>query len=291
MVFLLFGNNGWIGSKVVKMLEEKQIPYVSSTNRVDNIEAVICDLETYKPTNVLCLVGRTHGVHNGVNIPTIDYLEKKGKLVENLRDNLFGPVSLALLCKERDIHLTYLGTGCIFNYADDKTVFTEDDEPNFFGSSYSVVKGFTDRFMHMFDNVLNVRIRMPISEDNSSRNFINKIVSYSKICSVKNSMTVLEDLLPIMIDMSINKTTGTINLVNQGTIDHQEILNMYKEIVDPTFTYQLFSYEEQMQVLASERSNNELSTTKIENLGYKVPHIKTSVRNILERMLSFSGGF
>lgn len=291
MVFLLFGNNGWIGSKVVKMLEEKQIPYVNSTNRVDNIEAVICDLETYKPTNVLCLVGRTHGVHNGVNIPTIDYLEKKGKLVENLRDNLFGPVSLALLCKERDIHLTYLGTGCIFNYADDKTVFTEDDEPNFFGSSYSVVKGFTDRFMHMFDNVLNVRIRMPISEDNSSRNFINKIVSYSKICSVKNSMTVLEDLLPIMIDMSINKTTGTINLVNQGTIDHQEILNMYKEIVDPTFTYQLFSYEEQMQVLASERSNNELSTTKIENLGYKVPHIKTSVRNILERLLSFSGGF
>jgi len=94
-----------------------------------------------------------------------------------------------------------------------------------------------------------------------------------------------------MIDMSINKTTGSINLVNQGTIDHQEILNMYKEIVDATFTYQLFSYEEQMQVLASERSNNELSTTKIESLGYKVPHIKTSVRNILERLASFSRGF
>jgi len=284
MVFLVFGHKGWIGSKVIDMLKDKNVSFVTSSTRVDNIEAIVLDLEKYTPTNVLCLVGRTHGIYDGVNIPTIDYLEKKGKLVENVRDNLFGPVTLAMLCKERDIHLTYLGTGCIFSYADDKTVFTEDDEPNFFGSSYSIVKGFTDRFMHLFDNVLNVRIRMPISKDNSPRNFINKIVSYSKICSVDNSMTVLEDLLPIMIDMSIRKTTGTINLVNPGTINHQEILDMYIDIIDPTFSYQLFSYEEQMKVLASERSNNALSTSRVESLGYKLSDIKTSVKNVIQNM-------
>lgn len=282
MLFLVFGNNGWIGTKVLEILKEKNIPYITSDTRADNIEGVASDLETHTPTNVLCLIGRTHGIHDGITIPTIDYLEKKGKLFENVRDNLFAPVTLAMLCKKRDIHLTYLGTGCIFNYTDDKRVFTEDAEPNFFGSSYSIVKGFTDRFMHMFDNVLNVRIRMPISRDNSPRNFINKIVSYSKICSVQNSMTVLEDLLPVMIDMSIRKTTGTINLVNPGTIDHQEILDMYRDIVDPSFSYQLFSYEDQMKVLASERSNNELSTSRLESLGYEVTDIKTSVRLCIE---------
>ena len=283
-MLLIFGHNGWIGSKVVEILTRKNISYICSTARVDNITEIVSDFEKYNPTNVICLIGRTHGVHENVNIPTIDYLEKKGKLVENIRDNLFGPVTLAMLCKERNIHLTYLGTGCIFSYTDDKRVFTEEDGPNFFGSSYSVVKGFTDRFMHLFDNVLNVRIRMPISMDKSPRNFINKIVSYSQICSVQNSMTVLEDLLPIMIDMSMRKITGTVNLVNPGTIEHSEILDMYREIVDNTFTYNLFSYEEQMKILASERSNNELDTSRLKSLGYDAPDIKTSVRKILETM-------
>jgi len=38
--------------------------------------------------------------------------------------------------------------------------------------------------MHLFTNVLNVRIRMPITDDSSNRNFITKITSYKKICSV-----------------------------------------------------------------------------------------------------------
>ena len=41
--------------------------------------------------------------------------------------------------------------------------------------------------MHLYDNVLNVRIRMPISSDLfSNRNFINKIVNYKKICNMNN---------------------------------------------------------------------------------------------------------
>ena len=107
--------------------------------------------------------------------PTIDYLEQPNKLVENIADNLYGPVSLAILCTRYGIHLTYLGTGCIFEYDDthpmdstnsaDQLGFTESDRPNFFGSSYSVVKGYTDRFMKLYESsVLNLRIRMPITK-------------------------------------------------------------------------------------------------------------------------------
>ena len=86
------------------------------------------------------------------------------KTMENVRDNLFGPVVLALMCKRYNIHFRYLGTGCIFTYDDahnELVGFTEFDKPNFFGSSYSVVKGFTVRIFHMDefkDYMLNVRI-------------------------------------------------------------------------------------------------------------------------------------
>jgi 3,5-epimerase/4-reductase len=280
-MFLIYGGNGWIGQKIVKILETTGKEFIVSRERADDVKKVEEEILRVKPSNILCLIGRTHGTHEGEYIPTIDYLEKKGKIKENVRDNLFCPIALALLCKKHSIHLTYLGTGCIFTYTDDKVIFTEDDEPNFFGSSYSVVKGYTDRLMHMFDNVLNVRIRMPISCDTSPRNFIVKLLKYKKICSMQNSMTVLDELLPIMCDMAGKKEVGTINLTNPGTIEHTEILDMYREIVDPTFTYEVFSYEEQMKVIACDRSNNELDTNLLVN-KYRVKNINNSIRDILK---------
>ena len=99
--------------------------------------------------------------------------------------------------------------------------------PNFFGSSYSIVKGFTDQLMSLYkDSVLNLRIRMPITGEKNGRNFITKIVNYEKVCSVPNSMSVLPELLPFVIDMMEKGKTGTINLTNPGLISHNEILKL-----------------------------------------------------------------
>ena len=77
--------------------------------------------------------------------------------------------------------------------------------------------------------------------------------------------------------------TGTVNLTNPGLISHNEILEMYKEIVDKEFTWDNFSIEEQRQILASERSNNFLDTSRLESL-YEVKNIKESVRCVLYKM-------
>jgi dTDP-glucose 4,6-dehydratase/UDP-glucose 4,6-dehydratase len=181
-----------------------------------------------------------------------------------------------------------LGTGCIFKFDEDhpfgkeESGFDETSLPNFFGSSYSIVKGYTDRLMHLYnDSVLNLRIRMPITGEKNGRNFITKITTYQKVCSVPNSMTVLPELLPIVLDMMRNKTTGTMNLTNPGLISHNEILEMYKEIVDPNFTWNNFSQEEQRKILAADRSNNFLDTTRLETMYPFILNIKESVRNCL----------
>jgi hypothetical protein len=58
-------------------------------------------------------------------------------------------------------------------------------------------------------------------------------------------MSVLPDLLPIVLDMMDKRMTGTINLTNPGLITHNEILEMFTEIVDPSFKWSNFSIEEQ----------------------------------------------
>ena len=282
MKVLIFGSKGWIGSKFMTLLKNAHHQIIETSVRADNDIEVAKLLNHVKPTHVVSFIGRTHGP----GYSTIDYLELPGKVKDNVCDNLYAPLTLAIQCSKLNIHYTYLGTGCIF-LADDpvKSSYSEDALPDFFGSGYSIVKGFTDRLMHNFnDTVLNVRIRMPITGDRNPRNFITKITTYDKVCSIPNSMTVLPELLPILLKMMESNKVGTVNLTNPGLISHNEILEMYKEIVDPSFTWKNFSVQEQNEILLSKRSNNQLDTTKLCEWYPEVLSIKESVRQCLEQL-------
>ena len=289
MNILIYGSKGWIGQQFVKLLYDLKVNFIQGNARIDNFADLTLEVETVKPTHIISFIGRTHGKIDDEIISTIDYLEKSGKLEENIRDNLFSPISLAILCMKKNIHLSYFGTGCIFTYDKDEhpfgqeiNGFDENSLPNFFGSSYSIVKGFTDRLMHFFnENVLNIRIRMPITEEQHPRNFITKITNYEYICSTPNSMSVLPELLPVVFDMIQKNKIGTINLTNPGLISHNEILAMFRDIVDPNFTWKNFSKEEQNKILASDRSNNYLDTSKLQKMYPKIKNIKESVRDCL----------
>jgi len=289
MKILIYGSKGWIGKQFTKLLK-KTNDYTDGNARLDIIKSVMDEIEEIKPTHVFCFIGRTHGKIGDKVYSTIDYLEEPGKLVDNIRDNLFSPLNLAKICSDNNIHLTYIGTGCIFKFDDEhpfgkeENGFNELSKPNFFGSGYSIVKGFTDQLMSLFDkNVLNLRIRMPITDEPNPRNFITKITNYEKICSIPNSMTVLPELLPIVIKLAKNNYTGTLNLTNPGLISHNEILEMYREIVDPTFEWKNFTLEEQAKILASDRSNNFLETNKLQELFPNIKTIKESVRDMLNK--------
>ena len=292
MKILIYGSKGWIGKQVLNYLNNEKIYYVEGNERVNNVEEIKKEIETINPTHILSLIGRTHGKIGDKIISTIDYLEEEGKLVENVRDNLYSPLILAIICNQKNIHFTYLGTGCIFDYDDEHyNGFKEEDMPNFFGSSYSIVKGFTDSIMkHM--NVLNLRIRMPINSDNNSRNFITKITTYDKICSISNSMSVLPELIPYSIKMMEKNIIGTINLTNPGVISHNEILQLYKEIVDPLFTWKNFSIEEQNEVLSSKRSNNMLNTLWLEPKDYRFTffHEQSRLDELIYDKFTVQGG-
>jgi len=285
---LLFGGRGWIGGQIIEHLKRRKINFVVADSQPGKQpDSVVADeLDKVRPTHVISVVGRTHGP--GIN--TIDYLEGgPDKLVLNVRDNLYAPMLIARLCEKRDIHFTYFGTGCIFKYEGlhqpDGIGKKEADIPNFFGSSYSVVKGFTDRLMHHWgDNVLNLRIRMPVTNTVHPRNFITKIAAYKKVINIPNAMTYLPELLDGMLTLMQKRVVGTLNFVNPGVMAHKEVLDLYEAIVDPKHVTTVMTLEEQRAMLAADRSNCKLDSKRLEKLLPGVMPIKQAMRVAMEGM-------
>eukprot|EP00906_Rhabdomonas_costata_P023206 RCo033411 len=288
MKVLLYGGKGWIGGQIIDHLKKHGIAFVVGEaqpgKQADS--AVEEELDRVRPTHVISCLGRTHG--GGIN--TIDFLEGgPDKLVLNVRDNLYAPMLLARLTEVRGIHFTYYGTGCIFKYEGSHQPNgvgkTEDDLPNFFGSSYSVVKGFTDRLMHHWgNNVLNLRIRMPVTDTVHQRNFITKIAAYKKVINIPNAMTFLPEMIDHMISLMERAVVGTLNFVNPGVASHKEVLDLYEQVVDPSHVTTVMTLEEQRAMLAADRSNCKLDTTRLVSLVPQVMPISKAMAAAMRGM-------
>ena len=53
------------------------------------------------------------------------------------------------------------------------------------------------------------------------------------------------------------------NYTNPGAISHNEVLELYKQYIDPEFKWSNFTIEEQAKVIVAPRSNNLLDTTRV----------------------------
>ena len=92
--------------------------------------------------------------------------------------------------------------------------------------------------LKVYPTTCTLRVRMPISDDLSPRNFLTKIIKYDKVVNIPNSMTVLTEMLPISLIMAERKLTGIYNFCNPGAISHNECLELYKKHVDHDYTWE-----------------------------------------------------
>lgn len=278
--FLIFGAKGWIGGQLVTLLKAQNQEVYAAGARLENRQDIVKDIQKYNPDFVINVAGVT-------GRPNVDWCEDHKQ--ETVRSNIIGALNLADVCYQHNIHMTNFGTGCIYEYdchhpLGSEKGFKEDEEPNFDGSFYSKTKIMLDKLLQYYPNVLNLRLRMPISDDFSERNFITKISKYKKVVNIPNSMSVLSELLPISIEMALRRLTGVYNFVNPGTISHNEILELYKQYIDPKFRYENFTIEEQNKILKAKRSNNELDTSKLAKEFPGLMPIRQAVIGVFERM-------
>jgi len=279
-IYMLWGGNGWIGSLLIKQFQAQGKTLIVAKSRLENRQAMEEELELHKPTRVMCAAGLT-------GRPNVDWCETNQEAT--IRVNVCGTIALTDLCSTRDIHVTLFATGCIYEYDTEHTIggkgFTEEETPNYIGSFYSKTKATVEDLLKSYNNICVLRLRMPISNQLLDRNFVTKIAKYHKVVDVPNSMTVLTDMLPLSAAMSKARLCGIYNFCNPGAISHNQVLQIYKEEVDPSFTWENFSLEEQAKILHSGRSNNYLDTSKLEaaakDLGMRLPDIHTATREAL----------
>jgi len=275
----VFGKSGWIGAKLIEMLTESGKEVYGAESRLENRGDVDAELDKVKPAFVLNAAGLT-------GRPNVDWCEDNKEAV--IRVNVVGTLGLIDACWQRGIHVTNYATGCIYEYDAEHTIggkgFTEVDRPNYFASYYSKTKAMAEELQVQYDNVLVLRLRMPISDDLHSRSFVTKITKYDRVVDVANSMTVLHDLLPLSLDMTARRLKGVYNFTNPGAISHNEVLTLYRDIVDPSFKWKNFSLEEQAKILKAGRSNNTLDATKLTTLYPEVPEIHEAMAGCFRRM-------
>lgn len=289
--WLVYGGKGWICGYFLRYVPSF-VSVVFGQARGHDYPALEEEIKRVKPDRVLSFIGRTRAPIEVLNETTDPVLKAKYKTIDwleentlvNLKDNFIPTINIQKITQEQAIHFTYIGTGCIFSYDYEdpyKEIFDEEDLANFTGSSYSVVKGLADTFVHNCYNVLNVRIRLPITSDlTDDKNLLTKLISYKTINSLPNSMSVLPDVLPALVDMVLNSKLGTINLVNPGVIDHEEILELYKELVNKDHEYTLVTDPTLRKKMCDNRSNCILVSSIPD-----APNITESVR----RMFAPSG--
>ncbi|CAA0815896.1 Trifunctional UDP-glucose 4-6-dehydratase/UDP-4-keto-6-deoxy-D-glucose 3-5-epimerase/UDP-4-keto-L-rhamnose-reductase RHM1 [Striga hermonthica] len=272
--FLIYGRTGWIGGLLGKICEKQGISYVYGKGRLQDRASILEDIASVKPTHVFNAAGVT-------GRPNVDWCESHK--TETIRTNVVGTLTLADVCRENGLLVMNYATGCIFEYdaahpEGSGIGFKEEDTPNFTGSFYSKTKAMVEELLKEYDNVCTLRVRMPISSDlNNPRNFITKISRYNKVVNIPNSMTILDELLPISVEMAKRDLRGIWNFTNPGVVSHNEILEMYKEYIDSGFKWSNFTLEEQAKVIVAPRSNNEMDASKLKKEFPELLSIKESL--------------
>lgn len=277
MKILIFGYTNWIANEFIEYIKinNKEINIIKTNINITNETLVENILLLHSPTHIINFIDNdiendyeiNNNENNNLNI-----------FYNNIKDNLYSPLVLAILSNKYKIHYTYIGSGNIYNNNNIEYKFLENDNPNNFNSKYIIIKGITDKLLRLYkNNILNLRIKMPIINNNDKNNYIIKLINSKYINSKPNSITILNDMFPIILDMMNKKIIGTINLTNPGIITDNEILEIYKEIIKPELEW--IKIEDNENYI-----NNELDTNKLLKLYPNIPNIKDSIKDVIKNM-------
>ena len=269
---LLLGSTGFIGSHFKTALPDAGFEVSSPRIEVRDYTAIKNEVDKLRPDIIINATGMT-------GRPNVDWCETHP--AKTFSVNVGGSVNIASVAKEFDIYMVQMSSGCVYEGDNDGKGFTEESEPNFYGSVYSRSRICSEMTLKEFDNVLQLRIRIPITSKPSPKNLIDKLLKYDKIINIKNSCTVIEDFVPASIELIKRGEKGIFNMTNIGAMDHREIMTMYKEIVDPDFELKLMTEGEQ-DTLCMRRSNCVLNTDKREDLGVNMPPLEESLSKVLK---------
>lgn len=271
MKILIFGA-GYLGTRIAQSWPDA----VLSTVRIDDQTAVLRALDEHKPDAVINATGKK-------GTPNIDWCETHQ--AETFRSNTTAALLLAETCLQKNVYLIQLSSGCIF-YGDapDARGWREEDATNP-QAFYSRTKYATDLILSRLPNTAIVRLRLPIDHIPAPQNLIDKLSAYKKVIDVQNSVTVVEDLISVLRQLIEKRGTGIFHCTNPGALRYRDLIQLYREYVDPSHTNEWIQDQElaTQGLAAKNRSTCILQSTRLAELGIHMRPIEIALRDVMEK--------
>lgn len=164
------------------------------------------------------------------------------------------------------------------------TMLQEEDAPNYTKGFYVHTRLVLEDLLTSYPNCLNLRPIYPTTSLPNTKSLISKLLNFKKIVAVPTSISVMDDLWPLIIPMCEQNVTGTFNFTNPGVIDNNQIMLLYKKHVDSTQHWDLASDDELNQILALGRPAAEMDVSKLQKLFPYIPDVHTAVENMMIRI-------
>lgn len=267
------------------------IPYCPIPYRLTpNQEDIDWCLSKDKPDVIINCLGRT-------GRPNVDWCESHK--TETYESNVVLPLMIAEWCEKHSVRLIQMGSGCIYfgesthchwvqgdgkpmpDIGPNTTAWTvtlpgkriedgwrEEDMANP-QSFYSKTKYACDMMIGSLPHVTTLRLRMPITSKNNSRNLINKLRGYKQIIDIPNSVTFLNDLTRC-VDWVIQKDLrGIYHVANPEPLTATRIMREWQKY-HPEHTFEIISEFQLDQITKAKRSNCILDTMKLTNTGFNM---------------------
>mmetsp|Transcript_2506 Transcript_2506/g.3973 ORF Transcript_2506/g.3973 Transcript_2506/m.3973 type:complete len:286 (+) Transcript_2506:2-859(+) len=272
------GGSGFLGGAVVQVMKEqkKNFALIPSGVRLDDRKTIAEFLDRWKPKYFICAAGTA-------GRPNIGWCENnKGETIDI---NVTGQLNVAELCRQRGVHCTLFGTGCLYYYDKDHPkgsgkAYTEEDAPNFTGNFYGRMRIALENLVRQYDNVLSLRIAFPVDSQGHPRSLQSKLCKYPKITSTLTSYTIIDSLFPLIPEMAKKNLTGVYNFTNPGVTTNKYILSMYKKYVNPEHSW----IDAEEQVTSVPRAFSELDMTKLLKDFPDIPHVEKAVEASMKKL-------
>jgi dTDP-4-dehydrorhamnose reductase len=268
-------------------------------NSIGQMQSII---EQYKPDVIVNCIGKT-------GRPNVDWCETHKE--ETASANVVLPIVLAEVCAKHSVRLVQIGSGCIyfgespnFHYVqadgkpmpdvswnmphtvtlpakkiDDGWMETDFANPKSF---YSKSKYACDLMIGSMSHVTTLRIRMPISTRNTSRNLINKLRGYKQVIDIPNSVTFMDDLARC-VDWAIqNEKTGIFHVTNPEPLTAAQVMREYQKYV-PSHSFEIISEQQLDGLTTAKRSNCIINSDKLAAAGFTMTPAKQALADCMAK--------
>lgn len=275
----LLGPTGYVGSAFAAEIKRRQhtlLPISRSDCDIYNDIVLTKRLLDLAPDFLINCAGYT-------GKPNVDACETQK--TECLAGNAVLPGIVAKACERAALAWGHVSSGCIYTGSrSDGSGFSEVDPPNFTFrqgncSFYSGTKALGEEILTDVQQCYVWRLRIPFSNIDSSRNYLSKLIRYSRLLDARNSLSYLPEFVAACLDcLERNLPYGVYHLTNPDAVTTREVVDLICDSGVCQKQFHFFDSEADfMRSAIAPRSNCVLDSSKAIKANLKLSPVRDAI--------------